>query len=212
MEGIGVHLHSFLSSAIDGHEQSTPTPGRFIRKMNAATHWIGNWVGPRAGVDLVQTIKISLPCRDSNPLSSSPQSTTKLHFYEKPNISNGAYTKNKQYLRAANTTPRTTLRDTCLWRGACYLCTGKCYFDLTCKSIGTEEPGITNALLCLEFTPMSQSKGKDRLHTKSAYISLRKYYPYFGIYWYAVVQLVEALRYNPKGRGFDSRWCHFSLT
>ena len=31
---------------------------------------------------------------------------------------------------------------------------------------------------------------------------------------YAVVQLVEALRYNSEGRGFDSRWRHwnFSLT
>jgi hypothetical protein len=30
----------------------------------------------------------------------------------------------------------------------------------------------------------------------------------------AVAQLVEALLYKPKGRGFDSRWCHwnFSLT
>jgi hypothetical protein len=25
---------------------------------------------------------------------------------------------------------------------------------------------------------------------------------------YAVAQLVEALRYKPKGRGFDSRWSH----
>ena len=23
-----------------------------------------------------------------------------------------------------------------------------------------------------------------------------------------VAQVVEALRYNPDGRGFDSRWCH----
>jgi len=31
---------------------------------------------------------------------------------------------------------------------------------------------------------------------------------------YAVAQLVEALRYKPEGRGFDSRWCQwdFSLT
>jgi len=31
---------------------------------------------------------------------------------------------------------------------------------------------------------------------------------------YTVSQLVEALRYKPEGRGFDSRWCHwnFSLT
>ena len=25
---------------------------------------------------------------------------------------------------------------------------------------------------------------------------------------YAVAQLVEALRYKPEGRGFDSRWSH----
>jgi hypothetical protein len=31
---------------------------------------------------------------------------------------------------------------------------------------------------------------------------------------YAVAQLVEALRYKPEGRGFDSQWCNwnFSLT
>jgi hypothetical protein len=31
---------------------------------------------------------------------------------------------------------------------------------------------------------------------------------------HAVAQLVEALRYEPEGRGFDFRWCHwnFSLT
>jgi hypothetical protein len=31
---------------------------------------------------------------------------------------------------------------------------------------------------------------------------------------YAVAQLIEALRYKPEGRGFDSRWCYwiFSLT
>jgi hypothetical protein len=36
-----------------------------------------------------------------------------------------------------------------------------------------------------------------------------------AIYWgtLLVAQLVEALRYMPEGRGFDSRWCHwiFSL-
>jgi hypothetical protein len=32
--------------------------------------------------------------------------------------------------------------------------------------------------------------------------------------YFAVVQLVEAMRYKPKGRRFDARWCHwtFSLT
>jgi len=27
------------------------------------------------------------------------------------------------------------------------------------------------------------------------------------IWGHAVVQLVQALRYKPEGRGFDSRWC-----
>jgi hypothetical protein len=37
---------------------------------------------------------------------------------------------------------------------------------------------------------------------------------YKNVGGYAVAQLVEALRYKPEGRGFDSRWCHwiFSLT
>jgi hypothetical protein len=29
------------------------------------------------------------------------------------------------------------------------------------------------------------------------------------IWVHAVAQLVEALRYKPEGRGFDSRWCHW---
>jgi hypothetical protein len=27
-----------------------------------------------------------------------------------------------------------------------------------------------------------------------------------------LAQLVEALRYKPEGRGFDSRWCHWNLS
>ena len=44
----------------------------------------------------------------------------------------------------------------------------------------------------------------------------RSHISYFSypLRWYAVAQLVEALRYKPEGCGFDSRWCHwnFSLT
>jgi hypothetical protein len=29
---------------------------------------------------------------------------------------------------------------------------------------------------------------------------------------YAVTQLVQALRYKPGGRGFDSRWCHWNVS
>ena len=28
----------------------------------------------------------------------------------------------------------------------------------------------------------------------------------------AVAQLVEGLRYKQEGRGFDSRWCHWSFS
>jgi hypothetical protein len=28
----------------------------------------------------------------------------------------------------------------------------------------------------------------------------------------AVAQLVEALRYKPEGRAFDSRWCHWNFS
>jgi len=29
---------------------------------------------------------------------------------------------------------------------------------------------------------------------------------------YAVAELVEAQRYKPEGRGFDSRWCHWNFS
>jgi hypothetical protein len=31
------------------------------------------------------------------------------------------------------------------------------------------------------------------------------YWRYTGLMWYALAQLVEALRYKPEGRGIDSR-------
>jgi hypothetical protein len=41
------------------------TPRRFPRKA-PCTHWIGGWVGPRIGLDVVAERKI-LPFRESNP-------------------------------------------------------------------------------------------------------------------------------------------------
>jgi hypothetical protein len=32
-----------------------------------------------------------------------------------------------------------------------------------------------------------------------------------SILGHAVAQLVEALRYKPEGRGFDSRFCHWNF-
>ena len=36
------------------------------RERNPGTHWIGGWVGPRAGMDGFGEEKISCSCRDSN--------------------------------------------------------------------------------------------------------------------------------------------------
>jgi hypothetical protein len=42
----------FLTSALDGGEWSASRPSRFTPRGNApGTHWIGCWVGPRAGLD-----------------------------------------------------------------------------------------------------------------------------------------------------------------
>jgi hypothetical protein len=42
--------------------------------------------------------------------------------------------------------------------------------------------------------------------SKSCYCGEFRFYQYYG---YAVVQLVEALCYKPKSRGFESRWGEF---
>jgi hypothetical protein len=43
-------------------------PGRFSPGVRApGTHWIGGWVGSRAGLDTVEYRKICCNCRESNP-------------------------------------------------------------------------------------------------------------------------------------------------
>jgi hypothetical protein len=45
-------FHVFLTSALDGIEWSASRTGRFTPGERApGTHWIGAWVGPRAGLD-----------------------------------------------------------------------------------------------------------------------------------------------------------------
>jgi hypothetical protein len=62
-----------------------------------------------------------------------------------------------------------------------------------------------------------------RVATKFAVINCEEIFKKFTLFFFrrhrfrleaAVAQLIEALRYKPEGRGFDSRWCHwnFSLT
>jgi hypothetical protein len=39
----------------------------FPQGNKSSAHWIGGWVGPRAGLDAAEKIKISCSCRESNP-------------------------------------------------------------------------------------------------------------------------------------------------
>jgi hypothetical protein len=65
--GSGAIAPSFLTSTLDGGEWSASRPGRFTPERKAAgTHCIGAWVGPRAGLDVVEKRKI-LHCWESNP-------------------------------------------------------------------------------------------------------------------------------------------------
>jgi hypothetical protein len=44
----------FLTSALDGGEWSISSPGCFTPRERApVVHWVGGWMGPRAGRDAV---------------------------------------------------------------------------------------------------------------------------------------------------------------
>jgi hypothetical protein len=63
-----------MTSALDGGEWSDSRAGRFTPKETAsATHWMGGWVSPRAGLDAVVKRKIPSPYRDSNPPIVQPE-------------------------------------------------------------------------------------------------------------------------------------------
>jgi hypothetical protein len=59
-------MHS-LTSAVDGGEWSALLFGRFSPRGRApGTHWIGGWVGSRAGLNMVSKRKIPSPRKESN--------------------------------------------------------------------------------------------------------------------------------------------------
>jgi hypothetical protein len=51
----------FLTSALDGGEQSASCPDR---ERAPGTHWIRGRVGPRASLDTLEKRNISCPCRE----------------------------------------------------------------------------------------------------------------------------------------------------
>jgi hypothetical protein len=56
--------------------------------------------------------------------------------------------------------------------------------------------------------------GEGLMNIEITKIQINAFLQYKGQQGHAVAQLVEAVRYKPERRGFDSRWCHwnFSLT
>jgi hypothetical protein len=55
-------MYAFLTSAAVGGESSASRHGRFTPGERApGTHWLGDWVGPRASLDDVKKLKFLLP-------------------------------------------------------------------------------------------------------------------------------------------------------
>jgi hypothetical protein len=66
----------FLTSAFAGGEWSASRPCRFtLAERVPGTHWIGDWVGPRAGLDDVEKQKfLTLPGLELRPLGRPARS------------------------------------------------------------------------------------------------------------------------------------------
>lgn len=57
---------------LDGSDWSTSRPSQFTPGKDRGNHPKGDWMGPTAGLDDLKKKRVSYPCRDSNPGSSSP--------------------------------------------------------------------------------------------------------------------------------------------
>jgi hypothetical protein len=72
------HTPPFLAAALDEGEWSASHSGHFVPGERApSTHWIWDWLGPRASPDAVECRKISCPSRESNP--GSPEYSPSLY-------------------------------------------------------------------------------------------------------------------------------------
>jgi hypothetical protein len=68
--GVDVYIHIFLTSAVAGGEWSASRSCGFTAgERTPGTHWLGGWVGPRAGLDDVEKRKFfTLPGLELPPL------------------------------------------------------------------------------------------------------------------------------------------------
>jgi hypothetical protein len=64
-------LYAYFMSALGGDEWSALYPGHIVPgERTPGTHWIGDWVGPRSGLDAVEATDISFLYQELNPDSS----------------------------------------------------------------------------------------------------------------------------------------------
>jgi hypothetical protein len=62
----------FFTSVLDIGEWSASR----LARLTSGAHWIGGWVGPKAGLDALKKKNIICPCLESNHDSSVVQSLT----------------------------------------------------------------------------------------------------------------------------------------
>jgi hypothetical protein len=68
MRAYGRRAPPFLTSTLDGDEWPASRPCRLTPGARApSTHWIGDWVGPRASLDSMKKRKISCSCQRLKP-------------------------------------------------------------------------------------------------------------------------------------------------
>jgi hypothetical protein len=80
--------------------------------------------------------------------------------------------------------------------------------------------GLLEQLLCLDIVHCGCEQGflwdpTKHIHPRLGMVQFQMHL-FFRIlddelWGHAVVQLVDALRYKPEGRGFNSRWCHWNF-
>ena len=59
-------IHSFLTSSLDRGEWSAWHPGHFVHKERTLrTDWVGDCMGPRTSLDILDEIEHSCPCQES---------------------------------------------------------------------------------------------------------------------------------------------------
>jgi hypothetical protein len=83
--GVDVQIHVFLISAQVGGEWSASRLDHFIPGERApVTHWIGGWVGPKAGLDDVEKRKfLTLPGLELQPIGLPARSQSLQRNFER---------------------------------------------------------------------------------------------------------------------------------